>query len=170
MCGVSGVTMTQQVEHITKALLVFGPLYGGWLTQQLPVEYQSVKTRLMVMLMHTPQMSMRYYARLLGISKAHMTTLVDECIQSGFIIRTVDVHDRRATQLSLTPAGMKLAGQIWLQYVAQTATSLDAVSEADRAVFLSVCVQLTERMHAMGCGSGMTSCDGHVQRDHDPQP
>lgn len=168
MCGASRVKMTQHVEHITKALLVFGPLYGGWLTQQLPVEYQSVKTRLLVMLMHTPQMSMRYYARLLGISKAHMTTLVDECIQCGYMTRTVDVHDRRASQLSLTPTGMIVAAQIWSHYVAQTATIFDAVSESDRAVFLAVCMQLTERMHAMGCGSGMTSCDSQLHRDNEP--
>jgi DNA-binding MarR family transcriptional regulator len=157
--------MTQQVEHITKALLVFGPLYGGWLTQQLPVEYQSVKTRLMVMLFHAPQMSMRYYARLLGVSKAHMTTLVEEGIRCGYMVRTVDKHDRRASQLSLTTEGIKIAGQIWAHYVTQTATILDAVPEAERAVFLSVCVQLTERMHAMGCGSGMSLCEQPQQTE-----
>lgn len=151
--------MVQHAEHITKALLVFGPLYSGWLTQQLPVEYQSVKARLLVMLMHTPQMQMRYYARLLGISKAHMTTLVEECTQCELIVRTVDTHDRRASQLVLTASGMHVAAQIWSHYVAQTATILDTIPEAQCEVFLTVCVQLTERMHAMGCGSGMHVCE-----------
>ena len=151
--------MAQHAEHITKALLVFGPLYSGWLTQQLPVEYQNVRARLMVMLMHTPQMQMRYYARLLGISKAHMTKLVEECTQCGLMVRTVDTHDRRASQLVLTASGMNVASQIWSHYVAQTATILDSIPEAQREVFLAVCVQLTERMHAMGCGSGMPVCE-----------
>lgn len=159
--------MVQHAEHITKALLVFGPLYSGWLTQQLPVEYQSVKARLLVMLMHTPHMQMRYYARLLGISKAHMTTLVDECTQCELVVRTVDTHDRRASQLVLTASGVNVATQIWSHYVVQTAAILDTVTDAQREVFLAVCVQLTERMHAMGCGSGMHVCEPVPQPETD---
>lgn len=161
--------MTQQAEHITKALLVFGPLYSGWLTQQLPTEYQHMRSRLLVMLLHAPQMSMRYYARLLGISKAHMTTLVDEGLQSGHILRTVDMHDRRASQLALTHIGTEVAGQIWSHYVAQTVTILQDIPESHRAIFLSVCVQLTERMHAMGCGSGISVCEQTQQTACDEQ-
>jgi DNA-binding MarR family transcriptional regulator len=164
-----GVEMTQQAEHITTALLVFGPLYSGWLDQQLPGELQSVKTRLLVMLLHSPQMPMRYYARLLGISKAHMTTLVEECTQAGLVVRTVDLQDRRASQLSLSESGSAHAQQIWGHYVAQTTTILADVPEAERAIFLAVCVQLTERLHAMGCGSGMTLCDKVVASDADAE-
>ncbi|MEY3989757.1 MAG: Winged helix DNA-binding domain [Chloroflexota bacterium] len=151
--------MSQQTEHITKALLVFAPLYRGWIEMQLAAGHQGVKTRLLVMLLHTPYMPMRYYARLLGISKAHMTTLVDECTQADLVVRTPDTHDRRASQLSLTAAGIEFAEHIWSHYVAQTAMILETVPEAHREVFLSVCAQLTERMHAMGCGSGMVVCE-----------
>ena len=162
--------MSQQTEHITKALLVFAPLYRGWIEMQLSAGHQGVKTRLLVMLLHTPHMQMRYYARLLGISKAHMTTLVDECTQSGLVVRTLDIHDRRASQLSLTTEGIEFAEQVWAHYVAQTAMILDGVSEAQREVFLSVCVQLTERMHAMGCGSASAVCDTAHSSEHDDEP
>lgn len=155
----AGAGMSQQAEHITTALMVFGPLYSGWLEQRLPGESQGVKTRLLVMLLHVPRMPMRYYARLLGISKAHMTTLVEECTHAGLIIRAVDVHDRRASQLSLSVQGRDQAQTIWEHYVNQTAAILDQVPAHERAIFLAVCVQLTERLHAMGCGSGMALCD-----------
>ncbi|MFM7677454.1 MAG: MarR family winged helix-turn-helix transcriptional regulator, partial [Roseiflexaceae bacterium] len=145
--------MTQQTEHITTALLVFGPLYSGWIEQQLPVEYQGVKTRLLVMLLHSPQLPMRAYARMLGISKAHMTTLVDEYTRSGMMVRTLDVHDRRASQLSLTDSGRDHAQRVWTHYVAQTQALLAAIPQAQCEVFGAVCDQLNEQMHAMGCGS-----------------
>jgi DNA-binding MarR family transcriptional regulator len=154
-----GVHNRQQAEQITTALLVFGPLYSGWLEQQLPGESQGVRTRLLVMLLHVPHMPMRYYARLLGISKAYMTTLVDECTQAGLVVRSVVVQDRRASQLSLSETGRAQAQQIWQHYVTQTIAIVSDVSEAERAVFLAVCVQLTERLHAMGCGSGMALCE-----------
>lgn len=153
----------QQTEHITTALLVFGPLYSGWIEQQLPVEYQGVKTRLLVMLLHAPQKPMRAYARMLGISKAHMTTLVDEYTRSGMLVRTPDVRDRRASQLSLSDVGRQHAQRVWAHYVAQTHTLLAAIPAAQREVFAQVCTQLNEQIHAMGCGSRIDACDvrGH---------
>lgn len=164
---VVGVGMTQQAEHITTALLVFGPLYSGWLEQQLPGDAQGVRSRLLVMLLHVPHMPMRYYAQLLGISKAYMTTLVDECTQASLVVRTAAVQDRRASQLSLSDVGRDRAQAVWAHYVAQTATILATVPAAEREVFLAVCVQLTERMHAMGCGSGMVPCENAPGADTD---
>ena len=154
----------QQTEHITTALLIFGPLYSGWIEQQLPPEYQGVKTRLLVILLHSPQKPMRAYAQMLGISKAHMTTLVDEYTRSGMMVRTPDVHDRRASQLSLSDAGRQHAQRIWAHYVAQTQALLATIPPAQREVFASVCTQLNEQIHAMGCGSRLDVCDA---RGHD---
>lgn len=149
----------QQTEHITTALLVFGPLYSGWIEQQLPVEYQGVKTRLLVMLLHAPQKPMRAYARMLGISKAHMTTLVDEYTRSGMMVRIPAAQDRRASQLSLSVAGQQHAQQIWAQYVAQTEQILAAIPADQRDIFLAVCTTLNEQMHAQGCGSPLVPCE-----------
>lgn len=157
--GVNEATMTQQTEHITTALLVFGPLYSGWIEQQLPVEYQGVKTRLLVMLLHSPQLPMRAYAQMLGISKAHMTTLVDEYTRSDMLVRTPDIHDRRASQLSLSDAGRYQAQRVWAHYVAQTHKVLAAIPQAQCDIFATVCHQLNAQMHAMGCGSRMPACD-----------
>ena len=149
----------QQTEHITTALLVFGPLYSGWIEQQLPVEYQGVKTRLLVMLLHAPQKPMRAYARMLGISKAHMTTLVDEYTRSGMMVRIPAAQDRRASQLSLSVAGEQHAQQIWAHYVAQTEQILATIPVDQREVFLAVCTKLNEQLHALGCGSPQPPCD-----------
>ncbi|MFN5936393.1 MAG: MarR family winged helix-turn-helix transcriptional regulator [Roseiflexaceae bacterium] len=157
--------MTQQTEHITTALLVLGPLYSGWIEQQLPAEYQGVKTRLLVILLHAPQQPMRAYAQMLGISKAHMTTLVDEYTRSGMMVRTPDVHDRRASQLSLSEVGQLHAQRIWAHYVAQTHALLAAIPPAQCDVFEEVCSQLNAQMHAMGCGSRRDACDAHGHED-----
>jgi len=157
--------MTQQTEQITTALLVLGPLYSSWIEQQLPVECQGVKTRLLVMLMHSPQLPMRAYAQMLGISKAHMTTLVDEYTRSGMMVRTPDVHDRRASQLSLTDTGRDHAQRVWAHYVAQTHKVLATIPPAQCEVFAAVCHQLNAQMHAMGCGSRMPACDSHADDD-----
>jgi DNA-binding MarR family transcriptional regulator len=157
--------MTQQTEHITTALLVLGPLYSGWIEQQLPIEYQGVKTRLLVILLHTPQQPMRAYAQMLGISKAHMTTLVDEYTRSGMLVRTPDIQDRRASQLALTDTGRDHAQRVWAHYVAQTHKILVAIPQAQCEVFAAVCHQINAQMHAMGCNSRMPACDSHAHDD-----
>ena len=157
--------MTQQTEHITTALLVLGPLYSGWIEQQLPAEYQGVKTRLLVILLHAPQQPMRAYAQMLGISKAHMTTLVDEYTRSGMLVRTPDIHDRRASQLALTDTGRDHAQRVWTHYVSQTHKVMVTIPQAQCEVFAAVCHQINAQMHAMGCSSRMPACDPHAHDD-----
>jgi DNA-binding MarR family transcriptional regulator len=103
-------------------------------------------------------MPMGFYARMLGISKAHMTTLVDDFLAADMVLRRPDAHDRRAVQLSLTEAGRAQAEAIWVDWVAQSAAVFAEVSAADQAVFLAVSRSVAERILGATCPTRDKSC------------
>jgi DNA-binding MarR family transcriptional regulator len=128
---------------------------------------RGVQARLLVLIRHRPWLPLRAYAEGIGISKAHMTTLVDECTRAGWVVREADTRDRRAYRLALSDAGLTEAERIWEHYVAQTARALHDIPEPHREVFLAVCARLTERLHDLGCGSHELGCtkDDHADSD-----
>jgi len=143
--------MTDQRDALATALLLFGPVYEGWVEQSAPDHCQGAKVRLLTMLHHTPHMPMGHYARVLGISKAHMTTLVEDFVHCDIVTRVPDEHDRRSSQLVLTAQGNVLAASVWAQWVAQSAAAFADVSAADQAVFVAVCQHVTNRITGALC-------------------
>ncbi len=150
--------MAHEHEALAAALLQFGPLYRSWVEQCAPVDCQGARVRLLTMLYHKPSLPMGFYARILGISKAHMTTVVDDFLAADLLTRSHDAHDRRAVHLCLTDKGRVQAEAVWEQWVTQSARAFADVTEAEKDVFLAVCRTVSERMHGTSCPLHDTSC------------
>ena len=150
--------MAHEHEALAAALLQFGPLYRSWVEQCAPVDCQGARVRLLTMLYHKPSLPMGFYARILGISKAHMTTVVDDFLAADLLTRSHDAHDRRAVHLCLTDKGRVQAEAVWEQWVTQSARAFADISAADKDVFLAVCRTVSERMHGTSCPLHDTSC------------
>ena len=150
--------MAHEHEALAAALLQFGPLYRSWVEQCAPVDCQGARVRLLTMLYHKPSLPMGFYARILGISKAHMTTVVDDFLAADLLTRSHDAHDRRAVHLCLTDKGRVQAEAVWEQWVTQSARAFADVTEAEKDVFLAVCRTVSERMHGTSCPLQDTSC------------
>jgi len=150
--------MAHEHEALAAALLQFGPLYRSWVEQCAPVDCQGARVRLLTMLYHKPSLPMGFYARILGISKAHMTTVVDDFLAADLLTRSHDAHDRRAVHLCLTDKGRVQAEAVWEQWVTQSARAFEDISAADKDVFLAVCRTVSERMHGTSCPLHDTSC------------
>ena len=150
--------MAHEHEALAAALLQFGPLYRSWVEQCAPVDCQGARVRLLTMLYHKPSLPMGFYARVLGISKAHMTTVVDDFLAADLLTRSHDAHDRRAVHLCLTDKGRVQAEAVWEQWVTQSARAFADISAADKDVFLAVCRTVSERMHGTSCPLHDTSC------------
>jgi DNA-binding MarR family transcriptional regulator len=150
--------MAHEHEALAAALLQFGPLYRSWVEECAPVDCQGARVRLLTMMYHKPSMPMGFYARILGISKAHMTTLVDEFLAADMLVRRPDAHDRRAVHLCLTDKGRVHAEAVWAQWVAQSAAVFAEVSAADQAVFLAVSRTVAERILGATCATRDKSC------------
>lgn len=56
---------------------------------------------------------MNELARFLRISRPAATSLADRLISQGLVDRAGDARDRRVVQLSLTPKGKRILGEIW---------------------------------------------------------
>ena len=150
--------MGHEHEALAAALLQFGPLYRSWVEQCAPVDCQGARVRLLTMLYHKPSLPMGFYARILGISKAHMTTVVDDFLAADLVTRSHDAHDRRAVNLCLTDTGRAQAEAVWEQWVAQSALAFADVSAAEKEVFWVVCRKVSERMQGTSCPLQDTSC------------
>ena len=150
--------MAHEHEALAAALLQFGPLYRSWVEECAPTHCQGARVRLLTMLYHKPSLPMGFYARILGISKAHMTTVVDDFLAADLLTRSHDEYDRRAVHLCLTDIGRAQAEAVWVQWVAQSALAFADVTEAEKEVFLAVCGRVSERMKGTSCPLQDTSC------------
>ncbi len=56
--------------------------------------------------------SMLELATFFGVDKSSMTGLVDRAEQRGFVRRQPAAHDKRSVQVSITPAGSRLAADV----------------------------------------------------------
>lgn len=82
--------------------------------------------------------------RLLGADAASVSRLVERLAAKGLLIRTPSKTDRRAVELSLTPAGKKLIPSLKKTARSCNASYLESISEADRIRFL----RTLETIHA----------------------
>jgi DNA-binding MarR family transcriptional regulator len=85
----------------------------------------------------------------LEITNAATSQLVDKLVQAGLLERAEDPHDRRAKQVSLTPAGEELVEKAIAErsrWVDDLATVLDAEERQKVAEALEI---LTEASHRL---------------------
>jgi DNA-binding MarR family transcriptional regulator len=83
-------------------------------------------------------------ARFLGLEKSTMSGLVERAERRGLLERTPSADDRRAVDVSLTPAGIELAERVHAEVSRALAPSLVGLASADRARLAA----LLERMLA----------------------
>lgn len=87
-------------------------------------------------------------ARLLGMSSAAMTYLVERMITSGHIRREADPSDRRKVILRYDDHGMEVARGFFTPLGVRTRTALADLPDADLATAHRVFVALIESMRA----------------------
>ena len=62
-----------------------------------------------LMVISTDQpVSISSISHVLNISKQQMTTVIDKLVRSGMVQKELDIHDRRRSVITLTPAGQKI--------------------------------------------------------------
>jgi len=104
---------------------------------------------LMMMMHHKGACGMSEVSERFEITAAAASQLVEKLVQSGFILREEDPHDRRAKLLNLTDAGQELIKQgieQRYQWVEQLASKLDAEEKSKVVEALAL---LTEAAKAL---------------------
>lgn len=87
----------------------------------------------------------------LMIKRAHMTKLIRAMEDAGFVARRIPDCDRRAVELTLTPAGereVEKAGALFFDYEQRTGAPLDASEQAALLALLKKYVGLHEEVSA----------------------
>lgn len=87
------------------ALRTFGDHFAG--TGMTPLTYS-----LLLLLERNPGCAPGDLSEIMGVTSNNMTRLLDELIARDLVERTVDVTDRRARRLRLTPDGAAMIGEL----------------------------------------------------------
>jgi DNA-binding MarR family transcriptional regulator len=80
------------------------------------------------------------------VSLSAMTGVIDRLVQKGAVSRGRDKKDRRVVNVSLTPAGKKLASDISQVRRAHAIAVLEALDESDRKRLLDIMGKLADNL------------------------
>jgi len=89
------------------------------------------------------QPGMLQLATLFGVDKSSMTGLVDRAEQRGLVRRQPAAHDRRSVQVSITPAGSKLATEVEAAVYRRVSSLVARLSRRDQAELETLVTRLT---------------------------
>lgn len=88
-----------------------------------------------------------------GIDGSTLVRLLDILETQGLIARRVDMQDRRAKRLALTPAGVSAVKTIRRRIAAVEQSVLEGIDEADLKVALDVFARIEARIAAHQAGA-----------------
>jgi MarR family transcriptional regulator, lower aerobic nicotinate degradation pathway regulator len=81
---------------------------------------------------------MNELARFLELDKSSVTGLVDRAEQRGLVRRKVSPEDRRAIDVSITPAGLKIVRRVEIAFGERIAALVRPLTEAQRAGMVQI--------------------------------
>ncbi|MFH1457777.1 MAG: MarR family transcriptional regulator [Candidatus Omnitrophota bacterium] len=90
--------------------------------------------------------SMSSLARLMNISTAAMTGLVDRLVESGYALRFDDPSDRRIIRVKFTPKGSRLVDKLKEQRRQMILNLFKDISEADRQSYLRILTKIKDKL------------------------
>lgn len=90
----------------------------------------------------------------LGQTPRTVTEAIDTLERDGLVVRRPDQNDRRAKQISLTPAGETVVRDAAPHRDAFAAEFFEALPTADRDEFLRILMTLNDRIIEMGAPRG----------------
>ena len=102
----------EPIDEFLGSVNVISVALEDWLTERLKGEVGSDVTlsqiKLMKLVALTDSLSVTDVATLLGVSNAAASKAIDRLVRRKLVARVEDEADRRATCLSVSPAGMKI--------------------------------------------------------------
>lgn len=83
-------------------------------------------------------------ARIMGVSTAAVTGLVDRLVNYGYVVRVFDSRDRRIIRIKLTAGGLSLVRKVSQQRRQMIISIFGKISETDRRDYLRILMQIKE--------------------------
>jgi DNA-binding MarR family transcriptional regulator len=87
---------------------------------------------------------MTHLARLMRVTTAAMTGIVDRIVREGYVVRTYDADDRRIIKIKLTVKGQDLVKKINEQKRNMVIKTFGKISERDRQEYLRILMQIKD--------------------------
>jgi DNA-binding MarR family transcriptional regulator len=113
-------------------------------------ELVQLEFAVLVFIDNAPGIDQRTLAEAMGIDRNNTSVIVERLEARGLVERDINAADRRARQLSLTPAGKNLWRKFFPQARAANNRILAPLQPAERKLFINMLVRLVEahRVHA----------------------
>ncbi len=94
------------------------------------------QARMLAILMRHGSLSQVELGRKLGLEKSWISRAVDKLVDQGWVQRTASEKDRRACELTLTPAGLKQARMLGEKMEQHAREVLERLGPSSRAVVM----------------------------------
>ena len=94
--------------------------------------------------------TMTHLARLMRVSTAAMTGIVDRLVREGYIVRTYDAGDRRIIKVKLTVKGQDVVRKINEQKRQMVIKTFGKISERDRQEYLRILIRIKDILSKEG--------------------
>jgi len=92
-------------------------------------------------------------ARLMGITAAGCTAVVDQLVEAGHVVRRSVASDRRHVLLAVTPQGRRAVDELWRAFDADISRSLASLPVADVRVTARTLRAIADRLAVERAGS-----------------
>lgn len=137
------------IQELSLAIIDLIPLFDKHFARSFEVEARKTcsgsQLKILLLLENLAlKPSMTELAHLLEISKAQLTSVIENLVQMGFVRRGLNEHDRRRIEIQVTASGHQFLKQIKTEMVQIYNTRLMALEEADQDQFYQAISQLTE--------------------------
>lgn len=92
---------------------------------------------------HAKETSIKNLSETLGMSSSAVTQFVDSLVQSGYVTRQENPKDRRSTQITLSPKGMKHIAATKDKRIIEMADLFDALSDSELEEYARLLKKIT---------------------------
>ncbi|KRA23342.1 hypothetical protein ASD65_02095 [Microbacterium sp. Root61] len=106
------------------------------------------RTHALWILHHRGPSMQRDIADAMAVTPRHVTTLVDELVDAGLVLRREHPHDRRAVLVGLTERGISLMEQMALDHAHLDAALSAGMTAAERSALQRALEHVTTRLQA----------------------
>ena len=133
--------------HLRRA---FGAMAADFSAAMEGTGLRQVLFAILAVVARNPGTNQGMVGKLLGIKRANMVSLINELVDRGLLDRTIDVQDRRAFSLTLTPEGAALLDEGLARIRAHEERMLAGFTEAEKDML----VRLLKRIQTRAPGTG----------------
>ena len=142
------ITIQEFTDRLTKIMDAMSKEFSQQQTNELHKGKINVPQFLILNhLLQKKESNMKELSRVINLTGAATTGIVDRLVSSNYVVRSFDPHDRRVIKIRLTAKGKALIGRVYEERKKVIMRLFQNVSESDRDEYLRILTQIKDALN-----------------------